>query len=80
MENSEEFFDFSNNETSQTVYETSSINSDANASFSSINFDASASLTDNTNKRHFSEIWEFYEKVEWNSGREKNSKVYSKRL
>jgi len=61
MENSEEFFDFGEiNETSQTVYETSSINSDA-----------SASLTDNTNKRHFSEIWEFYEKVEWNSGREK---------
>jgi len=63
MENSEEFFDFGEiNETSQTVYETSSINSDA-----------SASLTDNTNKRHFSEIWEFYEKVEWNSGREKKT-------
>ena len=44
--NSKEFFDFGEiNETSQTVYETSSINSDA-----------SASLTDNTNKRHFSEI------------------------
>ena len=57
MKNSEEFFDFGEiNETSQAVYETSSINSDANASFNSINSDASASLTDNTNKQHFSEI------------------------
>ena len=51
MKNSEEFFDFGEiNETSQTVYETSSINSDASASFSSINSNVSASLTDNTNK------------------------------
>ena len=51
MENSEEFFDFNKvNETFLTVYKTSSINSDANASFSSINSDASTSLTGNTNK------------------------------
>ena len=72
MENSFEFTDFDEvNSTSQadiSVYNTSSINSDANASFSSINSDSPISFIDSTNKWQFSsKIWDFFERVDWES-------------
>lgn len=74
MENSAEFFDFDEtNDISQadiSVYDTSSINSDVNTSFSSINSESPVSFTDGTNKRQFSsKIWEFFERVSWDSSR-----------
>jgi hypothetical protein len=81
MENSSEFFDFDDevNDISQadiSVYDTSSISSDANVSFNSINSESPVSFTDSTaNKRQFnSKIWEFFERVDWNKQKTKTAK------
>jgi hypothetical protein len=75
MENSAEFLNFEEPADADIpVPDTSSINSDANTSLGSINSDFSASFTDSTNKRQFSsQVWDFFERVEWNSGRIKKT-------